>query len=245
MVYLLKTLMRNIKEDKSTIYNITTENNLWNSRSKKVYELKTQPKQYRKISTNKRKKNLYRLANGFKKIPEYPLFQHYFLIHEYEEDILYKVYVEYDQKYPGIFSDKESLWNSLINWYNKYGGVVKWPLFNVSVIYCQAGARPYQLLAALKNMKRSHNRAGRPKGSPNKVKKPRTEPKTKPHHKGRTWTDMARYCLLTAGWLSATVEQVDTMTDSTWYDVGCWLLFSGFVVFVLWLYVRMNRAVNG
>lgn len=33
--------------------------------------------------------------------------------------------------------------------------------------------------------------------------------------------------------------------DSTWYDVGTWLLFSAVIVFILWLYVRMNRAVNG
>lgn len=67
---------------------------------------------------------LIQLGEWIQKRPEYPNFQSYFIHRDYDDDVLYEVHSKYEQEYPGRFSDKESFWNALINWHNKYGQVV-------------------------------------------------------------------------------------------------------------------------
>jgi len=68
--------------------------------------------------------NLIHLGEWIQKRSEYPEFQRYFIRHDYDDDILHKVHFAYELECPGRFSHKESFWNALISWYNKYGRVV-------------------------------------------------------------------------------------------------------------------------
>lgn len=92
---------------------------------KKADETKNVIKKTQEDINKEKESNLIHLGEWIQKRSEYPKFQRYFVHHDYDDDILHEVYLAYEHECPGRFSHKESFWNELIDWHNKYGRVVK------------------------------------------------------------------------------------------------------------------------